>query len=199
MASSSTNEEVAQAGACSLLSGGVDSESVVVVRQEQGGRLGVWAQQPAGSSSAQTWSQVHIPNLGLQPWFVRLRAPSMPPSLNALSWDLSWGQLGWVGDGGLCVWKRWDVGLCQHNRGTCRQARSWKQAVSQGEELLPGFREVVSGWWNSGYIHQSKIQGGWWQLRLGKPGCVCAPSKDWSVAWRSLTLPVWFSITDATI
>lgn len=41
MASSSTNEEVAQAGACSLFSGGVDRESVVVVAQEWGGRLGL--------------------------------------------------------------------------------------------------------------------------------------------------------------
>lgn len=41
MASSSTNEEVAQAGACSLFSGGVDSESVVVVAQERGGRRGL--------------------------------------------------------------------------------------------------------------------------------------------------------------
>lgn len=41
MASSSTNEEVAQAGACSLFSGGVNRESVVVVTQKRGGRLGL--------------------------------------------------------------------------------------------------------------------------------------------------------------
>lgn len=41
MASSSTNEEVVQAGACSLLSGGVNRESVVVVTQKWGGRLGL--------------------------------------------------------------------------------------------------------------------------------------------------------------
>lgn len=41
MASSSTNEEVAQAGACSPVSGGIDSKPVVVVAQKQRGRPGL--------------------------------------------------------------------------------------------------------------------------------------------------------------
>lgn len=41
MASSSTNEEVAQAGACSPVSGGVDSKPVVVVAQKRRGRPGL--------------------------------------------------------------------------------------------------------------------------------------------------------------
>lgn len=41
MASSSTNEEVAQAGACSPVSGGVDSKPVVVVAKKRRGRPGL--------------------------------------------------------------------------------------------------------------------------------------------------------------
>lgn len=72
MASSSTNEEVAQARACSLFSGGVDSESVVVVAQERRGRLGLpgtaeYGMKFSTHSRAQTWSQVIIPESRLQP------------------------------------------------------------------------------------------------------------------------------------
>lgn len=70
MASSSANEEVAQAGACSLLSGGIDSESVVVVAQKWEGRLGLpgtAACRVKFSTRAQTPSQVHVPDVGLQP------------------------------------------------------------------------------------------------------------------------------------
>lgn len=131
-------------------------------------------------SRAQMWSQVHIPNLGLQPWFVRLRPPSTPRSPTALSWDVSRGQLGWVGVE-VCVFGRGGVWGCASTTAARAdkpvpenrlRARVRSCCPASGKSCL------VGGGWDSGCIHrnqmscpyQSKIRGGWSQLRLVKPG-----------------------------
>lgn len=95
MASSSTNEEVVQAGACSLLSGGVNRESVVVVTQKWGGRLGLPGTAACtGKVSYREHRSEAKPTpqcrAQLQKW--RLRHPTnafFPWCPGSLSWDVS--------------------------------------------------------------------------------------------------------------
>lgn len=185
MASSSTNEEVAQARACSLFCGGVDSESVVVVAQERGGRLGL-----PGTVVCRMKFSTQEPKHG-----VRFSSLSQDCSLDSWGWDSDQRLLLPLPSVGMCLRGGQDGLGMEHSMlwrdetWSCASrtaAHAYKNISASGLRararsccpalgklcLVTGDPQVYISRDQMSYLYQCNIRQREWRRVLGKPGYI---------------------------